>query len=266
MTDLTSRAGIPISLEADMRLRFGPELPDVRPAVRTRAQVAAVGYAGAVDGPPDEPLYWMYRAVERPADRAAWEGSGLRYDVTVLRPGVIAGGELVKTVGHYHPAAPGTSLTYPEIYTVLHGRAIYLLQRVDLATSRVLDLALVEAGPGDVVLIPPGYGHITVNAGDGPLVMANCVERSFASIYEPVARARGGAVYLLRGGGPGGGPGDAVRIVPNPAYRDVPAVRVEPAGANPAFALPLDRPLYEAVVADPAAFGFCVRPGERWAA
>jgi glucose-6-phosphate isomerase, archaeal len=45
---------------------------------------------------------------------------------------------------------------------VLEGKAHFLLQKKTLA-----DLVLVLATTGDIVLISPGYGHVTINPATG---------------------------------------------------------------------------------------------------
>ena len=157
-------------------------------------------------------IYYMYRDVARSeADRRWLTDSRARYDITRIPPGVFCN-EYVKTKGHYHPASP-SGVPYPEVYEVMSGTAHYLLQRPALS-----DVALVEAEAGTVVLIPPGYGHITINPGDRDLVMSNLVSRSFASEYQPYEQLRGGAYYELVDRG----------FVPNPAYPSVPPLRRVP--------------------------------------
>ena len=50
----------------------------------------------------------------------------------------------------------------------------------------IKDVILVKAQQGDKVIIPPGYGHLTINASNKVLKMANWVARDFESIYSPI--------------------------------------------------------------------------------
>ncbi len=165
----------------------------------------------------DFELYYMYRELSRTAsDLQRMRKAGLRYDITVIPPARL-GKEFVKTKGHYHPPVPGAEVSYPEIYQVLEGEAIYLLQKAE--GESIPDVVVIEAGKGDVVIVPPGYGHITINRSETTLKMANWVCTSFSSVYEPVRKAGGGAYYLLEGEG----------FVPNSNYVSVPEIRmVEP--------------------------------------
>ena len=83
--------------------------------------------------PDDLELYYMYRDLAKnKTDRRKIIENDLRYDITILAP-VMLGKEFNKTVGHDHPIVPGTDITYPELYEVLKGEAIFLLQAKALA-------------------------------------------------------------------------------------------------------------------------------------
>ncbi|MCD4702895.1 MAG: glucose-6-phosphate isomerase, partial [Methanosarcinaceae archaeon] len=139
-----------------------------------------------------------------------------------------------KTAGHYHPFVPGTDMSYTEVYQVLEGEALYLLQKMDSKT--VLDVITIRAVAGDVVLIPPNYGHITINQSNVPLKMANWVCRNFSSIYDPIRELSGGAYYLLEDG-----------FMKNPLYGDVPPIReLEPLDV-PELGLVCGNDMYELV-------------------
>jgi len=140
--------------------------------------------------------YYMYRGVE--------ERKGLRYDITDI-PFKMFGKEYPKTKGHYHPSG------YGEIYIVLEGKAIYLLQNKDLT-----DIVAIETNPGEVVIIPSGYGHVTINPGEKKLRMANWVSPAFDSQYEPILEKSGGTYFYTTDG-----------WIKNPNYKNIPELRYE---------------------------------------
>jgi glucose-6-phosphate isomerase len=144
--------------------------------------------------PCSDPLYLMYRDLARSDEDRRWlHARHLRYDITVI-PAKVVCGEYVKTKGHYHPENPaGTG--YPELYEVLSGEAHYLLQNRDLS-----DAILIRAKTGDKVVIPPGYGHVTINPSNLSLAMANLVSSVFSSLYAPYEERQGAAYYELLGG------------------------------------------------------------------
>jgi len=159
--------------------------------------------------------YYMFRDLAKSdADLRAIKSNHLRYDITVIPAGML-GSEYIKTVGHYHPQVPGTDISYPEIYQVLEGSATYLLQKVEYGKEDfALDVVVLTAEKDDLVLVPPGYGHVTINTSDKTLKMANWVCRDFNSIYEPIKRLSGASYFLLDDG-----------FVKNPLYRKVPSIR-----------------------------------------
>jgi len=156
-----------------------------------------------------EPLYFMYRDLSRSDRDWQWlRNHQLRYDLTVIPPRDLCG-ERVKTKGHSHPKNTA-GVGFPEIYEVLEGTAHYLLQ------SRPLDdIVLITADAGDLVIIPPDYGHVTINPSpDETLSMANIVSTAFESEYGEYEARHGAAYYELTDG----------TLRKNPAYEKVPPV------------------------------------------
>ena len=157
-------------------------------------------------------LYYMYRDLSlSKKDALTIKEHGLRYDITIIPPRML-GCEFVKTAGHYHPKVPGTEVTFPEIYEVLSGEAHYIMQKPD--NDGIIDVILAKAQPGDKVLIPPGYGHLTINASNKVLKMANWVATDFESIYMPIKEKGGGGYFFLHEG-----------WVRNPRYERVAEIR-----------------------------------------
>lgn len=142
-------------------------------------------------------IYFMYREGYRSkADHDVMKAHRIRFDITQIPPGRL-GAEYVKTMGHYHPKTSETpgSLSYPEVYQVIAGRATYLMQKQDMSAFFVID-----AKAGDVVLIPPGFGHVTINASDEELLMSNWVSDTFRSDYGTILENHGFAYYLTEEG------------------------------------------------------------------
>lgn len=186
------------------------------------------------------PLYFMYRGLYQPRDKETIGKNGLRYDVTVM-PARKLGKEFVKTKGHYHPKA--NSVTYPELYGVLEGEAHYFLQ--NLEDGEVTRTVLIEAEAGDKVIVPPGYGHITINPSDERLKMANWVYRKFESIYGPIVEKGGGAWFELVDG-----------FVKNKNYRNVPELEKIKASEND----PFTGEIYD-LIEEPDKLQFLINPG-----
>jgi glucose-6-phosphate isomerase len=224
-----------------------------RPQVRTLREMQSVIFdkAWLRTADLDQPLYLMYRDGVLPQDRQIAQQLQVRYDITVLLP-VRLGREFNKTKGHYHSEyKPG--LGYPELYQVLEGHAHVLLQKRD--GERITDVVLVIAHEGEIVLVPPNYGHITINPTEQTLKMANWVSTKVESFYEPFEQMGGGAYFELVTSpfplrlrrGLGRGERARVRLVPNARYGALPPVRVERAREYPQLGLRHGRPIYELI-------------------
>ena len=137
-------------------------------------------------------LYYMYRGLRESKDEFDIRKNKLRYDVTIIRPERL-GNELMKTAGHYHPG------DYGELYEVLYGAAWCLLQKKNTKNSRIIeDVILVKAGPGDKIVIPPGYGHILINTGKTHLVVSNWVSSEFSRNTSFIKGEAGRPILFLR--------------------------------------------------------------------
>ncbi|MEE8167557.1 MAG: glucose-6-phosphate isomerase family protein [Candidatus Hydrothermarchaeales archaeon] len=201
----------------------------------------------------NQELYYMYRDLylSRP-DKETLRERGLRYDITVIPPRML-GAEFVKTAGHYHPLVPGTGVTYPELYEVLAGTAHFLLQKPEAGKEeeRIIEAVVIEAEKGDKAIIPPGYGHVTINPSNNTLKMANFVARDFSSIYEPYKRMGGAAYYKLHDS-----------FIKNRSYEAVPELRrLEPTNLSE-LGLKKGEEMYGLIRKDPALFDYLTHPQE----
>ena len=177
-----------------MDLEFGGKRrePDIRRLFDMREVILDQEWLKTAD---NFELYYMYRDLFLSrSDGERLRDQGLRYDITIIPPHML-GCEYIKTAGHYHPNIPGGGITYPELYEVIEGEALYLLQKKDLS-----DVVVVNASAGDKVLVPPDYGHITINRSNKILKMANLVARDFSSLYDPIKEKAGGAYFFTKDG------------------------------------------------------------------
>ncbi|MCJ7478933.1 MAG: glucose-6-phosphate isomerase [Candidatus Nanohaloarchaeota archaeon QJJ-7] len=226
-------------------IRFGSveRDPDVRMLDEMRDLLLDQDFAQDAD---NQPLYYMYRDLYRDEHLETIRENDIRFDVTVMPPKKL-GRELVKTKGHYHPEAR-KGVPYPEIYEVMAGEAHYLLQEKDRGGG-VSDVVVVSANSGDKVIIPPGYGHITINTGRKRLKMANWVSSRFDSIYGDIEEKKGGAYYETIAG----------EFIQNQNYSDVPELRpVEPEEV-PDLGIVEEEPMYN-MIESPENLAFLNRP------
>jgi glucose-6-phosphate isomerase len=227
-------------------LRFGDKL--FEPEIRMLSGMKEVVYDQKwLRNSPDIELYYMYRGLSlSDEDRRIMVEEHLRYDITMIPP-LEMGNEFVKTAGHYHPKVPGTDLSYTEIYEVLDGRAHYLLQRVE--GDKITDVILIRAEKGDRVVIPPDYGHITINPSKKELRMSNFVSDRFLSVYEPIREKKGGAYIELTDG----------EFIRNESYGGIPELRFMKAKDLSEFAMRKSDRMYS-LLREPEKLGFLNRP------
>ncbi len=258
LRDLTDVTGLPYLFDdSTCHSIFGPEARDPLYGVRTDDQIRKVLLDE--DAPLPEIVYWMMRDTGLKDAPYRKQTHDLRYDISLFIAAMF-GREHLKTSGHYHPAPPEGGPAYPEVYGVLSGKAIYLLQKVNdieagMEDVVVEDCLIVEGNPGDKVVMPPDYGHVTINPLPEPLVMANWVSNRFGSQYGAVEQGRGFAYYRIEGAG---GP----VWVRNPRYRDVPPLRVARVKEVPQLGLRTDLPLFTSGQEDPETMEWLNTPEE----
>ena len=216
MADMENKIGLPTRLNDQFRLDFGEGVIFDKLSTRNFIDLAPVAEEANIDLS-DEPAYFMYRNVRLQKDDSTITERGIRFDLTVIPAGKL-GREFIKTSGHYHPKKPGTAYAYPEIYYVIAGQATYLMQKRS-GTNVVEDVILSRVKPGGVIVMPPGYGHVTINELAESLVMANWVESNFVSEYADYELLRGAAYYIENNFG-------LPKIILNENYADVPEIKI----------------------------------------
>ena len=154
----------------------------------------------------DTDLYFMYRKVK--------QENGLVHNITVTLAKML-GSEFNKTKGHVHVG------NFKEIYTVIEGRAIFLMQRGD--SNKIEDVYAVKAGKGESAIIPEGYGHVTINpSATEYLKTGDWTSEGCKSDYSLFEKMQGACYYyILR---PGSGQASWIK---NDNYKSAPELRFE---------------------------------------
>lgn len=242
LQSLERQTGLPLAFDpitASLHLADGIicERVSVRTAEEMDEYIAESGAA-----PADETIYSVWRNIARREDIARLRLSHLRYDITVLKAGYFAGQkkEFFRTAGHYHPVKSGTGIAYPEVFEVISGRACWLLQRPAANNSGVIEeIYSVEAGPGEKAAILPGFGHISINPGPEPLIMANWIGSAFQYDYDPWRKFRGGGYWAVKGPEDNG-----IEFKKNENYGGVPELKKLRPKEVPELGLMKSKPLY----------------------
>lgn len=231
--NISKNIGLQVSINNENRLEFGNDAKFDGESVRKMSDLKVVAVNESLDLA-DTPAYFMYRNVHRAQDEQKISKNNLRFDLTVI-PANNLGEEFIKTSGHYHPEKPGTGIEYPELYYVISGQATYLMQKHEKDGS-ISDVILARVRPSQTIIMPLGYGHVTINELDEPLVMANWVEKNFKSEYGDFETKRGASYYLMTD----------KSVVKNPRYEKVPEIKTME--SNPEKIAELkDTPIYNYV-------------------
>jgi len=237
MIDLYKQSGLELSLANDFSLVFNnPEL-ETKPGVRIAKDMESV-LLDKTAVPSSTPLYYMYRGIGYAADRDLMSRAELRYDITVM-PFKVVGKELNKTKGHYHPKIEGQEQSYPEVYEVIYGQALYLIQKPKEISSEIEQIYLITASAGEKVVIPSGFGHFTINPGPGPLVMSNWASTRFESEYEEVGKLHGAGYYVLVD--------SPYELIANPNYTVLPDMTNLKPKEQVQLGLGFNKPMYKLV-------------------
>ncbi|MFA6495361.1 MAG: glucose-6-phosphate isomerase family protein [Candidatus Paceibacterota bacterium] len=161
-------APLPIA-RANNRLIIGRSCARVTRQEKAFADYAQFFSTSAAPQKKNTILYRIYRDVCARTDCTQFSSHGLRYDLTILPAHALNSLYPTRTVGHIHRHGPHAHMPYPEIYEVMEGSALFIMEN---ATHTIVRCARVNAG--EKIIIPPGDGHITVNASrTRPLVIAN---------------------------------------------------------------------------------------------
>lgn len=165
---------------------FGPNV-EVRRLEDIRGSLADKN----CDGP--EELYAIAMDVGEDCERDEIVRRNLLFGVVTYAAGTM-GREPVRSQGHIHAVSPSCGASTPEVYEIWEGEAvIYMQQSGEDNPGRCY---AVHAKAGDVVIVPPGWVHATVN-GDVSRNMtfgAWCV-RDYGFDYKAV-REHGGIAYF----------------------------------------------------------------------
>lgn len=244
MKDLSKISGLPIKLNGSC-LEYDRAVFETEPQSRTYEEAKPVYLE---KGLADRDLYYMYRYFEKRDDEQIFEESRAEYDITVIKPGKI-GPEMIKTVGHYHAAVPNTDITYPEVYEVLEGEITYLLQTEPDEKNEV-DIVIVEAKTGDKVIVPPGYGHVSINRSNVTAVSSNIQRRDLpaSANYDAFKEKNGAALYY-----------DGKDWTENYNYT-IRSKKIVTPKEKPDWGLEADKPLYRAFIEDPDKFKWLTEP------
>jgi len=165
---------------------FGPK-PEYRRLDAIRASLRDPDCQG-----PD-PVYSIVMDVGRQEHFAELQRRMLLFGVVAYSGGRL-GHEPVRSQGHVHAVSLHSGWSAPELIEIWEGCAIVYAQQH--AADDPGHCVAVEAGPGDKVVVPPGWAHCVVNADlNSRMIFVACCDRQYGFVYDGV-RAHGGLAWF----------------------------------------------------------------------
>lgn len=225
---------------------FGPEvenrrLDDIRKSLMNPS----------CDGP--ETVYSIAMDVGKMEHRKILEEMHLLYGAVVYASGRL-GDEPVRSQGHIHSLSAFSGLSTPEVYEIWTGEAIIYMQ--EYADDNPGRCFAVRAGEGEVVIVPPGWVHATINAGTDPNVPMSfgawCV-RDYGFYYKGI-RAHGGIAWF-----PVFDKDGEIVWKKNPSYSDC-ELTVKRPDRHPELGIVEGEPVYRTFEKNPDTFAYVVDP------
>lgn len=204
-----------------------------------------------------EIVYSIAMDVGERADRQAMLERNLLYGAVTYAKGLL-GKEPVRSQGHIHAVSASCGSSTCEVYEIWSGRAcIYMQESGQDDPGRCF---AVMAGPGQVVIVPPGWMHCTISADPACHMTfgAWCV-RDFGFDYKDVRRHRGVAWFPVVENG-------EMKFIPNENYQRR-ECRIKEPRIYEEFGLEPGKAIYTQFQEEPDRFLFVSQPesaSEKW--
>jgi glucose-6-phosphate isomerase len=237
MMDLSQISGLPMCLDDTGKLHLHAQVVVEDYRVRVLDELTPV-YLDQQACQGKTIAYEMINGIFEEKDRQRLAGLPVRYELTLFPP-MKVGREYIKTLGHIHLPDANSGIDYPEVCEVLVGRAHFLFMKLDPDHHSASEVFFVEVKAGQKLIIPPGYDHLTINPGPGPMLFSDVVARAVGGNYERMKAVHGAAYLEVE-------ENDQAVFIPNPFYRAVPVLTQKYVKDFPVLGLTRDRPLYSA--------------------
>ena len=233
-----------------MGFRYGPSIFGPKPEYRSLDAIRLSLRDPNCQGP--DPVYAIAMDVGRQDDIDELKKRMLLFGIVMYAGGRL-GDEPVRSQGHVHAVSPHSGWSAPELFEIWEGKAIiYAQENSGDDPGRCF---VIEASPGDKVVMPPAWSHYAANADTySPLVFGAWCDRQYGFDYTAMRAHRGLAWFprILEG---------EIRWEANPNYLASKLQRKK-ARAYPELGLSSERPIYEALRGDPESIQWVSDPAK----
>lgn len=235
------RTGLDINFtENPMGFRYGSGVFGPKPEYRSLNAIRASLRDPDCAGP--DPVYAIAMDVGRKDDLPELKRRMLLFGIVMYASGRL-GNEPVRSQGHVHAISPHCGWSTPELFEIWQGRAIvYGQEKSGNDPGRCV---AIEAGPGDRVVMPPGWAHYVVSAdSNSKLIFGAWCDRQYGFDYTQMRAHHGLAWFPLFASN------ETIEWKQNPNY-STSDLENRKARAYPELRLSSDVPIYEYLRQDP---------------
>jgi glucose-6-phosphate isomerase, archaeal len=223
---------------------FGPE-PESRSLDSIRPSLRDPGCSG-----PD-PVYAIAMDVGHEDIRSELQRRMLLFGIVTYASGRL-GREPVRSQGHVHRRSQHSGWSPPEVYEIWEGEAyVYMQERAADDPGRCY---AILAGPGEIVVVPPGWAHAAVSADcSASMTFGALCDREYDFEYAEIRKRKGLAWYPLVTSDSG------IKWVSNPRYKTT-TIDVRRPGDYTRLGIVRDCPLYQQATQDLDRFAWVSHP------
>lgn len=180
-------------LHDPLRFRYGPGVFGPEPEYRRLDAIRASLSNPSCTGP--DPVYAIAMDVGKQEHRDELKARMLLFGIVAFAAGRL-GNEPVRSQGHVHRVSIHSGWSPPELYEIWSGRAVIYMQ--EFTGEDPGRCFAVEAGVGDVIVVPPRWAHATISADPTqPVTFAAWCDREYGFLYDQVRARVGLAWYAL---------------------------------------------------------------------
>lgn len=243
--------GFPITVSQEpMGFQYGRGVTGPTPELRALDAIRPSLMEPDCDGP--EQVYCIAMDVALEDDLPDLKRRQLLYGVVTYQKGKL-GREPIRSQGHIHAVSPSCGASTCEVYEIWDGEACIYMQ--ESGSDDAGNCYAVTGKPGDVIIVPPGWVHATINAReDAPMTFGAWCVRDYGFDYKDVRRHGGIAFFPLLEGG-------RLTWIKNERYRSGTLIE-KPARTYPDFHLDPAKPIYQQYRENRELFRFVTNPQE----
>lgn len=140
-------------------------------------------------------VYSVAMDVGKKKDRKDLMERNLLYGAMIFEKGMV-GKKPVRSQGHVHAISPSCHASTCEVYEIWSGAAYIYMQEHD--TDDPGRCFAAYAQKGDVVIVPPGWAHTTINAHiDEPMLFGAWCIRDYGFVYTGIRNHQGIAYFPI---------------------------------------------------------------------